>query len=361
MAIHDLFSKRQMRHRGESPDVYQYDILPVPFRIQVIHLLRKALGTEKDYDTPYNEVSGAYRYILEVLHNEYGVFVLPGSPRSAIERGHVLELFDFIMTEANVERVLDAVELSFRVIDSTTRKRSYLHRDYASSIADSAISDLNMRFKEHGIGYQYVNGDIIRIDSEYIHEKAVKPALALLRDPKFQGAEAEFLAAHEHYRHNRAKESLTDCLRACPKSRLFCVAWLGYRLTHGTETIPHGPDGPAMATLGAAGPETQTGRTTREVFASRDRQRPVLPDGQRLLLAEFAARSAAVPHGVSLLSPVAAGRHARPPARRVASRGASTGGSHAQAESGDPGQPDREDDRERRPQGVRRGKKNRRS
>jgi hypothetical protein len=43
----------------------------------------------------------------------------------------------------------------------------------------------------------------------------VKPVLKLLRErPEYAGAQAEFLTAHEHYRHGRIKEGLTECLKA---------------------------------------------------------------------------------------------------------------------------------------------------
>ena len=52
----------------------------------------------------------------------------------------------FLMNEM-VERALDAVEVSFGVIDYATRNRNYLHRGDASKKADEAIKELNLRFK----------------------------------------------------------------------------------------------------------------------------------------------------------------------------------------------------------------------
>ena len=42
----------------------------------------------------------------------------------------------------------------------------------------------------------------------------MKPTLALLRAPEYAGAQAEFLKAHEHYRHGREKEALAECLKS---------------------------------------------------------------------------------------------------------------------------------------------------
>ena len=51
MAIIDLFSKRQKRMRGEVPDIYVYDEMPGPLRVQVKFIIEdtinKALHTRE--------------------------------------------------------------------------------------------------------------------------------------------------------------------------------------------------------------------------------------------------------------------------------------------------------------------------
>lgn len=113
-----------------------------------------------------------------------------------------------------LKKVIDAIELSFKVINTCTRSYEYLKLTNASKCADDAISELNSRFKEHGIGYQFVENEIIRVDSELLHAEAVKPALRLLNKYNFQGAQQEFLGAYEHYRHGNNKEALNECLKA---------------------------------------------------------------------------------------------------------------------------------------------------
>jgi hypothetical protein len=212
MSIVDLFSKRQRKLRGELPDTYAYDWVPQPLRVQTIHIWREILGDEQAYFNEHRGTLGAYRTVVEILCKEYGVFILPGS--KAYERNYLKELADFLLQEQNPERVIDAIELSFRAIDKLTRSHWHLGRADASKLADDAIEELNLRFREHGVGYAYSDGEIIRIDSQFLHAEAVKPALALLRAPEYAGAQEEFLKAHDHYRHGRAKEALTECLKA---------------------------------------------------------------------------------------------------------------------------------------------------
>ena len=189
MAIFDLFSKRQKRLRGEIPDVYVYDALSNPLRVQIVHI--------------WNDTLIHYEFIVDTLCREYGVFRLAETD-NIHGRNHRQELFEFFLKEENFEKALDAVELSFW----------YIKHQHVQERADDAIEELNQRFKEHGVGYQFTNRQIIRIDSEFTHTKIVKPALRLLGQKQYAGAQQEFLKAHEHYRKGNAKEALNECLKA---------------------------------------------------------------------------------------------------------------------------------------------------
>ncbi|WP_027715353.1 STM4504/CBY_0614 family protein [Desulfuromonas sp. TF] len=211
MAIFDLFSKRQKKLRGDVPDVYSYDDLPQELRTQIVHIWLDTLG-HADNDVSGN-VKKLYSFIVNTLCREYGVFTLTDTKKHG-GRDFIGELVDFFLKEPNIERALDAVELSFKFIDKFTRQWDYLRRHDANNRANDAIEELNGRFKEHGVGYQFVDGEIIRIDSELIHSEVVKPALRLLNQRKYAGAQQEFLKAHEHYRHGNAKEALNECLKS---------------------------------------------------------------------------------------------------------------------------------------------------
>src|ERR1039458_737881 len=151
MKVFDLFSKRQKELRGEVPDVYVYDAIPQPLRVQVIHIWRDALGNEQQYHERYAdrhaEAQGAYQFIVETLCREYGLFILPPA-KPYLGRDYLEELANFLLNEPGSERVLDAIELSFRYIDKVTRKES----GYAPARANDAIAELNVRFREQGVG-----------------------------------------------------------------------------------------------------------------------------------------------------------------------------------------------------------------
>jgi hypothetical protein len=211
MSIFNIFSKRQKALRGELPDLYTYDKIPNALKVQVIHIWRDVLGDAESYHERPRVVK-TYRFIVETLCREYGLFVLPGKNEYGY-RHYLEELANFLLQEQDSERALDAIELSFKCIDKFTRDWDYVHNSDADESADAAIGELNGRFREHGIGYEF-DGEIIRVDSQLLHSETVKPALALLREPAYRGAQAEFLTAHEHYRHGRKKEALTESLKA---------------------------------------------------------------------------------------------------------------------------------------------------
>lgn len=212
MAVVDLYSKRSRRSRGEFPDVYQYSDLPGSLRTQIVQIWIDVLGNLQDSRYLGKEPS-AWSYIVNTLRREYGVFNLCSRSYGGGDNP-VSELCDFLLAEKDVEKALDAIELAFRVIDRITRSWDYLHRRDADERASQAIDELNTRFREHSVGFEYVSEEIIRKDSQLLHEEAVKPALRLLQQGAYRGPEEEFLLAHSHYRQGNNKEALNECLKA---------------------------------------------------------------------------------------------------------------------------------------------------
>lgn len=207
MSIYNLFSKRQKQLRGEIPDVFTYDDLPSPLRVQIVHIIRDGVGTDR-YGGHNKE--DAYKLMHDSLCREYGKFNLLPNQRSFED-----SVFNFFLQEKDVERALDVVEACFRFIDKLVRDSHHFRQATTRKLEpDEAIFELNYRFREHGIGYQYESGEIIRVDSQYLHSEAIKPALHILNDEMYQGANEEFLKAHEHYRHGRYKEALGEALKA---------------------------------------------------------------------------------------------------------------------------------------------------
>lgn len=204
MNIYETYSKRQARLNGEQVDVYKYSHLPTKLKNQIIHIWNDVIGDYKDCHN--EEISPVYAHFHKILCRENGEFVLP---HNGYETRGVpsLEIITFFTKSKDLNQNLDVIELIFKAINSYDTV-------FSKDNAEKAINELNVRFKENAVGYQFLNNEIIRIDSEIIHAEAVVPALRLLNQKDYEGAEAEFLKAHEAYRKGENGTAITECNNA---------------------------------------------------------------------------------------------------------------------------------------------------
>ena len=250
MPVVDIYSKRQKRLRGEIPDVYQYETISHELRVQIVHIMKDILGQPVHSSTGIyfsDDSAKVYAFIHETLCREYGIFTLYDEEADCDFDAVV----NFLLQTEETEKTIDVIELFFQQIKqpnphdrhspvnifdvpSSSEIGNRNHQRMLSYIIEkhsqykSAVNELNQRFRDHGVGYQYESGKIIRVDSQYLHSEAVQPALTILSDPMYQGANAEFRSAHDHYRAKRYKECLNDCLKAfesCIKTICYMRGW----------------------------------------------------------------------------------------------------------------------------------------
>ena len=220
MPIFDIYSKRHNQLETRSQDVYRYDDLPRRFRAQVIYILKDVFGAHEinPYSTSYQ--TWCFKKIHDALAREYGLLQLDKNA------AHVLDsVFNFFLS-ADTERALDTIELSFslaELIGSDELKQKIGFGTHVVPVED-ALNELNARFLEHGLGYQYESRQIIRIDSEFLHAKALRPALHLLRGTGFSGAETEFLEAHKRYKQQQYEDAIIYSAKALESTlKVICV------------------------------------------------------------------------------------------------------------------------------------------
>jgi hypothetical protein len=150
---------------------------------------------------------------------------------------------------------------------------------------------------------------------------------------------------------------LRTCLESglSPESGRTLPSWHEH---HGTAAIPERPDGPPVGQHRApvpAGPRPH--RPAPDVSGTGGRERHPGSGPWRVYLADAAARLPALEDGLVLLLHLAGRRGVGAGPRRPPGRGPWAGRAGADAECRHPRQPDGEDDRGRRPEGVRRGEK----
>jgi AbiJ N-terminal domain 4 len=208
-----LYSKRKkMIAQANQPEMYQYDQLPIEFRWQVVHIWTSTISIYAQY------VIGDYWHnIHKRLARELGLPHLGSNGSSKPFE----QCCDFLLDERNhVDKILDLIQFTFQCIECFREimlargfDQLWLNQIDAQS-PNSAINELNARFREHAIGYQYNNGQIIRVDSGFIHAEVVIPALNLLSSQDFNGAEQEFRVAHNHYREQNYKDAIANASKA---------------------------------------------------------------------------------------------------------------------------------------------------
>jgi len=228
MAIIDLYSKRKKdANRNDQSEIYQYTNFPIQFRRQVIYIWSRAIGVYQKTD-PYAYppvLNALWQKIYELLDENLDMNLWDETIDFTLElKGLDSNPFEkckyFLLDEStNVDDLISVIEFTFCQIEKTI---PLIVKDYArfkfkvSQAADSAINELNCRFLEHGIGYQYNNGQIICVNSDFIHAEAVIPALTLISSEVFRGAEQEFRIAHKHYQNQEYKAAIVDALKATP-------------------------------------------------------------------------------------------------------------------------------------------------
>ncbi len=208
MPVYDTFAKRkQMAQHSGKPVIYRDDILPQGFRVQVAHILGGTIGhNELLLSASIMHPDTLWQNIDHILSRELGKFTLWESGRSSQDR-----CIQFLLNHDNIDEVLSLIEIAFQIVDTTIREmQQRVGYNIHSQPSDDAIDELNHRFREHGIGYQYQGGQIIAVNSQYLHSEVVEPSISLLHDGNFDGASQEFMAAHEHYRKGNYKEAIVN-------------------------------------------------------------------------------------------------------------------------------------------------------
>ncbi|MGH7813342.1 MAG: STM4504/CBY_0614 family protein [Candidatus Binataceae bacterium] len=232
MSIVDLYSRRKRQaEKAGQPEVYQYADVPQKLRVQIIQIWRDAIGPglpPNPYGSTYNAPPNSedwWREIHDLLAREKGMFALAKASNAPAQCSK------YLVEASSVDDVLDVIEVTFRTILVIAQRRDQMQEGVYSwesearrrgikQSPEEAIDELNVRLREAGVGYQFENGQIVRIDSQYIHAAAVKPALTLLSDPRFQGPHEEFLHAHELHRtakpndHKALEDAIATALKA---------------------------------------------------------------------------------------------------------------------------------------------------
>ena len=139
------FSKRQKVLKGDTPDVFTYDSFPPALIVQIVRIWEVALGKESVHFAGSWMDNPAYSQLHKALATEFGLFRLgDGSGRDA--------LVEFFVRAATADQVLDIIDLSFSYIANQQHDLAWKNIFHVTQSLEEAVSDLNARFLEHGLG-----------------------------------------------------------------------------------------------------------------------------------------------------------------------------------------------------------------
>lgn len=119
------------------------------------------------------------------------------------------------------------------MIERDTQNWEYQSKLTPRVTVKEAIEELNQRLLMGGVAYKYVAGRLIRSDSEFAFSEVVRPTLSLLENPRFAGANDEFVSAFAHYRKGKTKECLNDCLKALESTLKTICGMRGWKYSTG--------------------------------------------------------------------------------------------------------------------------------
>ena len=205
----ETFSYRQRQRGRKAADVFKYDELPNKLRVQAARIWSDAIDA---IYAPYGVPDSVFKSFHDLITNELGVYQF--GPYDRRHRADIMNCF----TSAESEDALDILEMMFVGFANLAANKGQTGRsEPAMGLVEGAVDELNRRFLQHGVGYAFVSGtapQIIRMDNEHLHHDVVLPALMLLSEQGFEGANDEYRKAHKHYQDGNEKECLNECLKA---------------------------------------------------------------------------------------------------------------------------------------------------
>lgn len=204
----ETYSKRN----SPKTDTLTYDTISRKLRNQIYHIWNNFF-----FDNDFDEklIDQAREEIYDIICAEEGVKSLYFNGHF-IDRDPASQVDSYFENLENTDKALDTIEVVFYVMSIISKIHLENYQTHRAIQYDfkACVDDLNRRFFENAIGYQYESGKIIRVSSEILHEEVTKKTFEILRGKKFENANEEFLNAHEHFRHGRLKECLNECLKS---------------------------------------------------------------------------------------------------------------------------------------------------
>ena len=157
-----------------------------------------------------NDNKSLWISIYEIVSREWGKKFLNSNSLNFIDQ---FESY-IVKYDNKYEHVLDLIECVINIRTASFSNVNPFYEFKNDKILIELIEELNTRFLYASAGYQYENGEIIRIDHQYVHKEIVKPALEIIHNQAFEKVNKDYSNAHKHYRNQYIKDCIVACNRA---------------------------------------------------------------------------------------------------------------------------------------------------
>jgi hypothetical protein len=211
-AVRKLYSQRQREAEEGARSDYLYDDVPEPFRWQLWYAMEKSFSALTPRDPSEAIERGVFQVdpravglhrVQQELREAYGKPSLSGA---SWYRDPEKDLLQFLL-ECEARLVLDLAEVWLAVLSGLARR---FRPDAPAASVSRWQSELNALLRSHRIGYEFVDGAPVRIDSAFLHVEVVKEAIALMHAEGFAAPLEEFARAVEHRDEGRPEDAITN-------------------------------------------------------------------------------------------------------------------------------------------------------
>lgn len=189
-----LFFERMKTQRGEWPKTFEKNHFPDNARTQCWQLLSPKIRN--------------FEIIVQILRHAVGVYRLnnAGVPSAYSSRAfdYRAELQNFLHNGLNGGSTPQDIDYALTTIELMAQKSGY--------DSENAIDAVNYRLRLAGVGYKYVDGQLVPIDDEELTNDAVIPAISLLNRDEFTDSYKYLRQAFSDYKEgtNESSQSAID-------------------------------------------------------------------------------------------------------------------------------------------------------
>ena len=198
--ISNLYSDRNKARNVD--EVIIFDELPRKLRVQFKFIMDKVL---KDTRFGYNDIH-------KMLCEKYGELSLSSRHRLGVKDNETLTEV-LTKEDYNLELIFDLMELIIRYKVNEMYEDEY-YEDYINKYVNEIQELINLRFKESSVGYEMVNCQIIRKDSEVTFTEIIEPTITLTYNELFENVNVDFVDAIKEYQSGDNKDCIVKLLKA---------------------------------------------------------------------------------------------------------------------------------------------------